>query len=234
VSLFHFFILISAWKEKIRNIKRVKMCQKSGTVSHKTKTSERRYSVDFYQIRERKQSKTTETDLEKKKFKILEIYPDFSPIRSKDLMIRGRAFYAIWDEDKQMWSTDEADVQRLVDQDLENYAKKRAQTWNGDIDVKKMISFSSNIWHNYKTFLREMFDTSHQLDENLTFSNMKVKKTDYVSRRLPYPLEEGSHEAYDELIGTLYDEEERQKLEWAVGAIISGDAKDIQKAFELY
>jgi len=208
--------------------------RKSGTMAQKTKTSERRYPVDFYQIKERKQSRTTENDVEKKNFKVLEVYPDFSPIRSKDLMIRGRSFYAIWDDSKQIWSTDESDIQRLVDQDLDAYKEERKKTWAGEIDVKRMISFSSNTWRNYRTFLREMFDTSHQLDENLTFSNSVIKKTDYVSRRLPYPLEEGSISAYDELMGTLYDQEERQKLEWALGAIIAGDAKHIQKFIVLY
>lgn len=178
--------------------------------------------MDFYQIAERRRNGA------------LEIYPDFRPIRSKDLMVRGRSFYAIWDDAKQTWSTDESDVQRLVDQELEAYAKTRRKTWVGDIDVKKMISYSSNIWHNYRVFLRDMFDSSHQLDENLTFSNTVVKKTDYVSHRLPYPLEEGSLAAYEELMSTLYDPEERQKLEWALGAIIAGDAKHIQKFIVLY
>lgn len=77
-------------------------------------------------------------------------------------------------------------------------------------------------------------DNSHQLDEELTFANTEVKKEDYVSRRLPYPLKDGDISAYDELIGTLYSREERQKLEWAVGAIMAGDAKQIQKFIVLY
>lgn len=190
--------------------------------------------MDFYQIKEKVQSKSDDNDYETKKCKILTVYPDFCPIRSKDLMVRGRSFYAIWDNAKQMWSTDEADVQRLVDQELDEYAQKRKESWHGAIEVKRMISYSSNVWHNYKTFLKDMFDSSHQIDENITFSNTPTKKSDYVSQRLPYPLEEGSFEAYDELMSTLYDEEERQKLEWAIGAIISGDAKHIQKFIVLY
>ena len=178
--------------------------------------------MDFCQISEKRRNGT------------LEVYPDFRPIRSKDLMVRGRSFYAIWDDAKQMWSTDEADIQRLVDQELEAYKNKRQLTWAGDIEVKQMISFSSNMWKNYRTFLREMFDTSNQLDSELTFANTEVKKKDYVSKRLSYPLEAGSIDAYDELVGTLYNEEERKKLEWAVGAIIAGDAKHIQKFIVLY
>jgi len=182
--------------------------------------------VDFYQI-------VVEEVVTKTK-KTLKIYPDFKACRSKDLMIRGRSFYAIWDDEKQMWSTDEYDVQRLVDQDLDEKKRECEAYHDGEIEVKRMMSFSSNMWKNYRNFIRELSDNSHQLDSNLTFSNTEVKKNDYVSRRLPYPLEEGPIAAYDELIGTLYDPEERAKLEWAVGAIIAGDAKNIQKFIVLY
>jgi hypothetical protein len=179
--------------------------------------------VDFYQIAE-KMGKNN----------VLEVYPDFKACRSKDLMIRGRSFYAIWDAEKQLWSTDEYDVQRLIDQDLDEYKTRRQKTFSGEIHVKWMLNFSSNMWKNYRGFLREMSDNAHQLDENLTFQNTQVKKGDYVSRRLGYPLEEGSFAAYDELIGTLYEPEERAKLEWAIGAIMAGDGKDIQKFIVLY
>ena len=163
----------------------------------------------------------------------LEIYPDFRASRSKDLMIRGKAFYAIWDEDKHFWSTDEYDVQRLIDQDLEQHKNALGPKY-GDVKVKYMINSSSNMWKNYRTFIREMPDNAHQLDRELTFSNTETKKSDYVSKRLPYPLEEGSIAAYDELVSTIYEPEEKQKLEWAVGAIIAGDAKTIQKFIVLY
>lgn len=179
--------------------------------------------MDFYQIVERQGRGGS-----------LEIYPDFKACRSKDLMIRGKAFYAIWDEERHIWSTDEYDVQRLIDKELEEYKNERQKTWAGKIEVKSMLSFSSNMWKNYRTFLREMSDCSKQLDEHLTFQNTEIKKSDHVSRRLPYPLEEGSIAAYDEMISTLYIPSERAKLEWAVGAIIAGDARHIQKFIVLY
>ena len=66
------------------------------------------------------------------------------------------------------------------------------------------------------------------------FNNTPVKKSDYVSKKLPYDLIEGPIDAYEELMSTLYDPEERDKLEWAIGAIISGDTKTIQKFMVLY
>ena len=72
------------------------------------------------------------------------------------------------------------------------------------------------------------------LDETLVFSNSGTNKKDYASKRLPYPLEKGSISAYEKIISTLYSEEERHKLEWAIGSIVTGESKDIQKFMVLY
>ena len=41
---------------------------------------------------------------------IVEIYPKFIIKKSKDLMIRGGDFYAVWVEDRGLWSTNEQDA----------------------------------------------------------------------------------------------------------------------------
>lgn len=158
--------------------------------------------------------------------------PDFIVGRSKDLMVRGRAFYAIWDEEQGLWSTDEYDVGRLVDKDLWDYAK--TELAEEVVNVKSMRNFSDKSWSNYRMFMSNITDSFHQLDENLTFQDQETKQTDYVSRRLPYSLQEGDHSAWDELVGTLYSVDERAKIEWCIGAIVSGDSKKIQKFIALY
>jgi hypothetical protein len=182
--------------------------------------------VDFFQIR------TKEIEGGSKKG-TLEIYPDFIVGRSKDLMVRGKSFYAIWDEERGLWSTDEYDVQRLVDQELYRYAAELDAQGSVYI-VKDMRSYTSNVWNQFRKYLQNVSDNSHQLDQNLTFANTEVKQSNYVSRRLPYALIPGEHSAWDELIGTLYSVEERAKLEWAIGAVVSGDSKKIQKFLVLY
>ena len=160
----------------------------------------------------------------------IDIFPDFRVGRSKDLMIRAKSFYAIWDEDEGLWSTDEYDVQRMVDNDLRQTREKVGPM----ADVKWMSDFSTGSWKQFRSYLANVSDNSHQLDENLTFSNTEVKKNDYVSKRLPYPLEPGDITAYEEIVSTLYDPLDRAKLEWAVGAIVAGDARNIQKFLVLY
>jgi len=178
--------------------------------------------MDFFQIRVRETRKG------------LELYPDFVVGRSQDLMVQGRAFYAIWDEETRLWSRDEYDVQRLVDKALEAEAKRLRQETGIDHIVKYMRSYESNAWVHFRKFLANVSDNSRPLDSKLMFANMEVTKTDYASRKLNYALEEGDVSAWDELVGTLYSVEERAKIEWAIGSIVAGDSRSIQKFFVFY
>ena len=164
----------------------------------------------------------------------MELYPDFIVGRSQDLMVQGRTFYAIWDEERGLWSRDEYDVQRLVDEDLEAEADKLRQETGINYKIKYMRSFQSNTWALFRKFLANISDNSRPLDSKILFSNSEIKKTDFASRHLNYALEEGDTSAWDELVGTLYSVEERAKIEWAIGSIVSGDSKKIHKFFVFY
>ena len=164
---------------------------------------------------------------------IVEVRPDFVVGRSKDLMVRGQSFYAIWDEEAKLWSTDEYDVVRLVDEEIKKYTEE--QRANGvSCSPKYLEEYSNNGWNQFKKFCKNVSDNSHQLDMKLTFANTEVKKSDYTSRRLPYNLAQGDIKAWDELVSYLYSEEERAKIEWAIGSVISGDAKKIEKFSVFY
>lgn len=52
---------------------------------------------------------------------IIEIYPKFIIKKSSDLMIRGGDFYAVWVEERGIWSTDEQDALQMIDHELELY-----------------------------------------------------------------------------------------------------------------
>lgn len=170
-----------------------------------------------------------------KKGNAVEIAPNFIMKKSKDLMIRGRDFYAIWDEDAQLWSRDEDDAIRLIDDQLRKYVDDNNERFGGELVVKYMWdSDSGSIDKFHRYCQKQMRDFYHPLDEELVFSNTELTRENYASRRLNYPLQKGSIEAFDKLIGTLYTEEERHKIEWAIGSIVSGDSKTIQKFMVLY
>lgn len=165
----------------------------------------------------------------------VEIYPKFQIKPTEDLMIRGGDFYAVWVEDRGLWSTDEYDVVQLVDRELTKYAEEHKNELDGNVKISYMWdaeSGSIDAWH--KFCQKQTRDTYHQLDEKLVFANDGTNKTDYASKRLSYPLEPGACPAYEQIISTLYSEEERRKLEWAIGSIVSGESKNLQKFLVLY
>ena len=51
------------------------------------------------------------------------VYPKFKVIKSEDLMIRGGDFYAVWVEERGLWSTEEQDVLQLIDREIANELK---------------------------------------------------------------------------------------------------------------
>lgn len=179
--------------------------------------------MDFFTIEQRSIKKGS-----------IEVSCDPCVERSKDLMIRGKSFYAVWDEKKNMWSTDEWDVPRIVDSELMRVAEKLRGETEDKVTVKRLRNFNTNAWRTWKNFISSAPDNYHQLDCKVTFQDTVVTKEDYVSKRLPYSLSDGPCPAYEELMSTLYAPEERAKIEWAIGSIIAGDSTEIQKFIVLY
>lgn len=168
---------------------------------------------------------------------VIEIVPKFKIKKSSDLMIRGSDFYAIWCEEKGLWSTEEQDAINLIDKELDIFANNYKKTYKGEdkVFVKYLWdadSGSIDKWHKYCQ--KQMRDNFVMLDETLIFSNTKTNKKSYATKKLNYPLDPCPTPSYDELMSTLYSDEERHKIEWAIGSIITGDSKTIQKFLVLY
>lgn len=166
----------------------------------------------------------------------VEIYPKFIVKKSNDLMIRGSDFYAIWDEEQKLWCTEEDAAIRLIDKELNKYLEEHKEEYDG---LTKRVMYmwdaeTQSIDKFHKYCQKQCRDNYHMLDENLIFANHETVKKDYASRKLSYAIEPGDMEAYDKLMSTLYSPEERHKLEWAIGSIITGDSKKIQKFMVLY
>lgn len=175
------------------------------------------------------------TIVERSKRGELEVFPDFQTGRIKDLLGRGKSFYAIWDEEAGLWSTDENDVQRIVDDEIWKHVEEiKARGYNGFLNVKTMKSNSSGMWNSFVNYMRRFPDSKVQLDNKICFLDSPIKKNDYASKKLSYELKPGDYSAWDKLVGTLYDPNERQKIEWAIGAIVAGDSKKIEKFFVFY
>lgn len=167
---------------------------------------------------------------------VIEIYPKFRIDKRNDLMTRGGDFYAVWDDEQNLWSTDELDVVQMIDKELDKYAEENKAKYPTDqVRVLHMWDAETgmiDVFHKYCQ--KQLRDQFHQLDEKLIFSNQQTKKRDYASKKLPYPLEEGPTPAFDKLMSTLYSPQERDKIEWAIGSVVSGDSVKLQKFLVLY
>ena len=183
--------------------------------------------LDFYTIEE----------VESRKGQVL-IKPSFIiTTHPSDLMIRGKDFYAFWNEATGLWSQDEGDLFKIIDGDVAEYRKNVTED-----ELRKVVPVGKYIrkansgiideWHKYCQ--KQMRDCYKVLDNKLIFKSTVTTKKDYASKKLPYDLVDGECESWDEIISTLYSPEEQQKIEWAIGSIISGDSKKIQKFVVFY
>lgn len=169
----------------------------------------------------------------------IEVYPEFKVGNVKDLMVRGKAFYAVWDEEAKLWSTDECRLIELIDKELHEMYNKIANDPNNSgciVTVKDMCTYNdkSKGWEDCLNYMKRLPESRHQLDCKVTFKSTDVKRSDYISKRLPYDLNDEEPNAWNELMSTLYSKDEREKIEWIIGSIIAGDSKELQKFLVLY
>lgn len=168
---------------------------------------------------------------------VIKVYPSFIiNARSNDLMIRGGDFYAIWDPKNSEWSTSEQTAVDLIDNEITKKVEELRKT-APDLEIQAAYLSNSDTtsidkWHKYVQ--KQSRDNFHPLNQKVIFANSKVGKRDYASWKLSYNLEECDISSYEEIMSVLYAPAEREKLEWAIGAIISGDSKIIQKFIVLY
>ena len=179
--------------------------------------------MDFYRI-----------GVKEEKDKSLTVYPDWVVQKVDDLLVNHNSFQAVWIPELGLWSTDEYDVARLVDQELSEFAAELEAKHKVPVNVHYLRSFSTGAWEKFQRHIRNLPENRRDLDTKLVFANSIVEKYDYATRRLPYALETGPHDAWDEIVGTLYSPEDRDKIEWAIGAIVAGDSVRIQKFLVFY
>lgn len=144
-------------------------------------------------------------------------------------MIKGRDFYAMYNENNGLWSKDQDDVIKTIDNDIKKFCKEHKDE---DIAYRPqlMVDAESGMIDRWNKFVtKQLRDNYNPLDLKPVFSNSEMKREYYSTHRLNYPLMKMDTPAYDELMDKFYEPEERKKLEWAVGSIIYGDSVWIQK-----
>lgn len=149
----------------------------------------------------------------------------------KDLMIKGGNFLAFFDESTGFWCKDMQRLTEVIDSMIDEYI-----TEHNIVDAKPLYlsNYTSTKWEELRRYFRSQEDYYEHLDRNILFNNSEVTSKSYATFKLPYNIEDAETPAWDELMESLYEPEEREKLEWAVGAIIKGDSKKIQKFISIY
>lgn len=170
------------------------------------------------------------------------VYPEFQ-INGKDIMRKGGNFYAVLDKHTGMWLRSINDVYRIIDEELYSYAEEHFEKegdcyYNGHkkVYIKTINDSSTKILLDFNKWFNNL-DANHNyipLDSELTYLSDEITPDNYRSKRLCYDLADGDISAYEKIISTLYLEEDREKLEWSIGAVISGDSKKIEKFIVLY
>ena len=197
--------------------------------------------MDFLSVRAKSNTKNRHT---------ITLEPHINLDDSEDIIIKGGGVYAIYDENKKIWVTDMDKIMKVLNNDwVKKYnakvkeieeANKRLPAADrkfitNDIEFDNYTSDSGYL-EKFLQFTKkvEKYHENIDLNPHVIFKNMDVKKEDYSTGKLPYSLEEGSTESWDQMVGYLYEPEEKEKIEWMIGSIVSGYSTKIQKFFVFY
>lgn len=178
--------------------------------------------MDFYEI---------ETTPMRGQAGMMEVRPIFLNLKSRDIMLRDGDFVAVWDPKTGLWSKHENDVIDIIDNDVFDYIKKSGIQ---NLFPRICRRDSDGVWRQYRQWSKNMVDTDHPLDRMPVFKDTILRQEDHVSYRLPYSLEEGEPTSWSKLVDTLYDPSERQKIEWTIGSVLTGDCRTIDKFLVFY
>lgn len=194
---------------------------------------------DFLKI-EVKQ-KTSGVGRDKKYY--LAVHPIFD-INGENIMKRGGSFYAYL-QPNGFWSTNETQFYKSIDKAVYRYREEHYERDSDgiykdpsgqEVVCDTMANSDTNVLINFKRWFTSLPQDHNfvPLDSSITFKDQEVKPEDYRSKTLQYDICPGTIEAYEKLIGTLYSPSEKQKIEWAIGAVLSGDSKNIEKIVAFY
>lgn len=189
--------------------------------------------LDFLKVKaSSKIIKIYDNGFEEKK-RITTFSPSFQAICSKDLMIKGGKFYAIWDNDANVWSTDMYRAQDIIDAEIYKVMGKHGNESSVAATLRDCDSGQVSKWRNFceKLLVENSFTP---LDQKILFADHEIVREDLATFKLSYSPEDIPTPAYDQLTSTNYNPEELHKLEWSVGAILTNDIKSLQKMPVLY
>lgn len=150
----------------------------------------------------------------------------------QDIVVKGGAFYAMWDGEK--WSMEKNDVVRVVDHEIrKKYAELKAQGYE-KVSLKFMQNAGSGLMRNFVKYCEDAPESLQVFNSKIVFSNYKVSREDYSTFQLPYTPTHQPTPAFDEMTSVLYAPDQLDKILWCLGALFTGEIINIDKFLFLY
>lgn len=181
--------------------------------------------MDFIDIKE---------DVSRNGFIRLSPYLVFS--EHKDIIVKGGEMAAFWSGDK--WVKNGMEMVRQIDRFIDEHQRKIVDKYpNGGCPVITPLYLRES-WN--KTYTKLLADIKAipsndvQLDSKIIFKSTKTVREDYVIKRLSYDPKDGQTPGFDELYGTLYSEDELDKIMWSIGSVLTNNSRYHSKFLYLY
>lgn len=160
--------------------------------------------------------------------------------RIRDIMTQGGQLYAVWDFENECWTKNKDRVYELIDACIKEYIEDHGGQFdsNSPINGVKILwatNGDSGIADKFKRYTKDQKQQNFKpLDTRVVFKSDPGCRELYSSHRLPYDPADIDTPYYDRLMSVLYADEERQKIEWLIGAGLCGDNGKVQKFGVLY
>lgn len=157
----------------------------------------------------------------------------------KDLMTRS-GFYALFNPYTNFWTKDREEAIELIDRQVYEYVLKDVgETAINDVEhgpvIKRIADTENGLINKFILFCKDQMTTNYiPLDQKIIFSNQEVKRTDYVSQKLPYPMMDVPTPYFDKFMGRIFPPADEEKVEWSIGCFLANEQRKIQKFFVLF
>lgn len=162
------------------------------------------------------------------------VKPIFDTTNRSDIVVVHGELEAAW-IGTDRWETEHDIILKKIDQDIYDIRDRIIEASpETKVIMHTMSNYDCGSYSKFTRYLKEIPQTTIRLDMIPHYANSKHTRNELASIYLEYSPEPGDHSAWDELASTLYEDTEREKLEWLIGAIATGESRKVGKMFSLY
>lgn len=160
------------------------------------------------------------------------VFTNYPP---KDVMIRGKEVYAVYNEETGRWiREDEGEATSYIIKTIDNEMRKIADEYKetgGKVRVAWMWDADSGSVDKFIKFINRQCpqNSFYQLNQQIFSSGAVTTREDYISMTLPYEIAPGSTTAFHKMFDTFFEPKELEKLMWGIGVPLSGEMEDVEK-----